>query len=66
MTLEFAQHNDTIVVCADVPNGEFYFYWEYSVDNGTTWDSLQIGADATYDHFGMDYPCPPMRYILYP
>ena len=43
--------NDTIIVaCATIPQGEFYYYWEYSTDNGATWDSLQIGADANYDH----------------
>lgn len=43
--------NDTIIVaCAEVPNGEFYFYWEWSTDNGASWDTLEIGADATYDH----------------
>ena len=43
--------NDTIIVaCATIPQGNFYYYWQYSTDEGVTWDSLQIGADANYDH----------------
>jgi len=39
--------NDTIIVaCASIPQGDFHFYWEYSTDNGATWDSLAIGASG--------------------
>ena len=41
--------NDTIVVaCGSTQQGEFYYYWEYSTDNGATWDSLGIGADSNF------------------
>ena len=43
-----AGNDTTIVVCASIPQGNFYFHWEYSTDNGATWDSLQIGADPNY------------------
>ncbi len=42
--------NDTIIVaCATIPQGTFFFSWEYSTDGGATWDSLTIGADPVYD-----------------
>lgn len=40
-----AGSDTTIVACASIPQGSFYFTWEYSTDDGTTWDSLAIGAD---------------------
>ena len=43
-----AGNDTTIIACASIPQGSFYFYWEYSTDNGTTWDSLQVGADPNY------------------
>ena len=43
--------NDTIIIaCASIPQGDFYFHWEFSTDNGATWDSLDIAGNAVYDH----------------
>lgn len=63
-TMEPAQNNirvcagneTMIVACAEVPNGEFYFWWEYSLDNGATWDSLEIGNLTQFDHSSNGLP----------
>ncbi|MEZ4930912.1 MAG: hypothetical protein R2788_02115 [Saprospiraceae bacterium] len=49
--------NDTIITaCASIPQGEFYYYWEFSTDNGANWDSLEIGNLANYDHTSNGVP----------
>lgn len=45
-----AGNDTTITACASIPQGDFYFYWEFSTDDGATWDSLDIAGLANYDH----------------
>ena len=37
-----------IVACASSNTGDFHFYWEYSTDDGISWDSLVLDSNPNF------------------